>query len=1027
MKKFVTILFIVLPLILLVAIFAVTGTAQISAKVPVSGIQISNKGDGGVFMFDMADYSAPLYESDLGIVVTPYIADNKTYTLSIIDPETNLPTDIVEKDETGAFRLNDIGKAKLVYSTVDGGYSDSVILNIVSSKALNISLALKDKGGADYTLAAGTDTDFVANISGGEYSLSSLPYPLTTTISNISFVSDNTERLQIDDTGKLRALFAGQTIVRTSANGSDGSVFSKTILFDVSNTATNGLLVNGITSSHTIVPKSSTQATVFLDAPVDNESQITLECEDIEAYEIEKLSNVSQTAYKANISFKDTRTQDSIQIKLTASAASTTFYIDFADYNFEIFSTFNAQNSEDLVVLLNEQTTFAVTSSPAPKNARYEWTISNPRIQASQTGGAYCDIIAGETGETSLSVHVVVLDEFGNDTEEEYTLHRTLICTPKYTSLLFLENSETYGLSNRLAVANKSYDKDGELKDETYSCKFLAYNGKDLATSFEDLIFESDAPNIAQITSLPSGVEISVHGTGKVTVSARHRYGDRFRLAPAYFTFDAVDGVYCSSYEDIMRASKQQRIIVLAQDISLGENLFDTSEDGSRTQKYSDARMLEILQSETKTLKTTADWTYYKNLGEEHPLVRYCFEFTNDLYGNGHTIDADNIINMLDATSNLYDFALFKGPLDFVSTSKEGIKLAAVKGQDNIVFLARKDGITINNVTLKSVNDTSLYSGDEIDLSLFNNAGTTLEIMGNVSLNYSRVMNGRTVVRVFGRDEIDTSLDVDVDLEKINVTIDGCMLQNAREFILKIGTNRSITGTKQIPAPALLDENGNEYDKHNSPACDDYISDDYFVSHYVLTDVTLKDSILKTSGLFSIGIESHFAGQMLAGGDAGLGVTYVLSGWRKLAGTSYPAILHLVGDVVLDDYKSLDAIDSSTLIESVSLSQFNLTFLNLNIKEMILAVQRFGGDQYADIVKEKDGELYAHGGIALYGGGKNYSIIDMSQYTFKQLSQYCINLDILAGSDEPDLRNQGLLLPAAAGVEDFRFLMYKTE
>lgn len=303
--------------------------------------------------------------------------------------------------------------------------------------------------------------------------------------------------------------------------------------------------------------------------------------------------------------------------------------------------------------------------------------------------------------------------------------------------------------------------------------------------------------------------------------------------------------------------------------------------------------------------------------------MRYAFEFVDDVFGNGHTMSAEYITNMYDSTDNLYDFALFRGPLDFVSTSMDGIKVAAVKGQDNISFLVRKDGVKVDNITLKGCDDSTLYENGEFNLSILNNIGTTLEIMSDATLTNSRVSNGRTVVRAFGRDNVAYDSAVNVAKEKINVKIDGCVLSNAREFILKVGTNRYVGGTESNPSPFLKDKNGNDYTACNSSACDDYINDQYFVNTYVLADVTLKDSTLKSSGLFTIGIESHFAGGMLMGSTD---TFKALEGWNNLAATSYPAILRLVGRVELADWKQLSLVDSSTLIETQTNNHSNLAF-----------------------------------------------------------------------------------------------------
>lgn len=306
-----------------------------------------------------------------------------------------------------------------------------------------------------------------------------------------------------------------------------------------------------------------------------------------------------------------------------------------------------------------------------------------------------------------------------------------------------------------------------------------------------------------------------------------------------------------------------------------------------------------------------------------------------------------------------------------------------------------------------------------MELTLLNEKGTTLEVMCNATIKNCRIKNGRTVVRVFGRSGV-TQESVNPQTERINVTIEGSRLQTAREFILKIGTNRFLRGNASDLAPSLTDKNGASYNNHNSSACDAYANDEYFMNNYVLTDVTLKDSVLSTSGLFSVGMESHFSGGMLD--MPTMGFSY-LKGWDGLAATSYPACLRLVGEVILDDWKELSQVDSSTLIEvNLQDNQQSLSWLELNIPEMLREMCKLPGNE--NIVSEINGKEYVHGGIAFYGGGKNYSILDLNGYTFESMNQYLVNIGVLANSQDSELHTQGQLLPLAAGAEDFRFVMF---
>lgn len=157
MKKLVTALIIVLPLVFLIAIFTVTNITKIATDIPASGINITNKGDSGVFTFDMAHYDSPLFESDLGVEVVPYVAKERGYTLSVTDAESGEATDIVTLQDNGAFALHDVGVAKLTYTSNDGGYTDSVIFNVTCSGVISFEPTLTDGAGNDCTLAKNQD------------------------------------------------------------------------------------------------------------------------------------------------------------------------------------------------------------------------------------------------------------------------------------------------------------------------------------------------------------------------------------------------------------------------------------------------------------------------------------------------------------------------------------------------------------------------------------------------------------------------------------------------------------------------------------------------------------------------------------------------------------------------------------------------------------------------------------------------------------------------------------------------------
>ncbi len=1018
MKKLVTALIIVLPLVLLVALFAITGIVRISADIPATGITIENRGDDGVFVFDISRYNAPLFESDLGVEVQPHAARDKNYTLSITDISGVNESDIVTLDENGAFRLHDVGVAKLTFTSRDGGYSERVLFNVTASSVIDFKPVLTDGKGNVIELDKGDKTDYAVTIESGSYNLVGDCRPAAVLSANVTYECENEHILDfIGTNGRFNAAFCGNTVVKMSVDGADESL-SKTIAVSV--IPSGDVTINGSDATGSQARIKTAKGTKSVTFGVQTSREIQ-DCDisvrgELDSYGVVK-SEGAKNAFYVTVNLSQPYSSPVAKAyKLALGREEYEFFIDYADRDFLVLSPTNTDGKGDITTIVGASMRLAAAMQPFDKNTICEWELEEgSRFEILSQKDGVCFIKAGEAGETDAILNWTAFDDDGDIIASGREV-RTIKAVKGYSSLLFAENADAYGKGN-LAIASQRYENGGFVEN-VYKAKFKTFDENGRVMNFEDLEFSSSDESVATVFGDENGVYISAKSNGTVTVSVGWKYGKLFAIKPATFTFTAVDGAQADSDEGLRAAFAANKPAVLTKNVYLGENLFNVADNGARTPKYSDDVMRQKLLSYTGEIQTTADWKYYENIHRPRPSVRYCLDVTANLYGNGYTVSAEYITNMLDATDKPYDFAVFKGPLDFISSNAEGIKVACVKGQDNISFLVRKDGVEIDNVILKGCDDETIYDGGSINLSYLNYVGTTLEIMSDATVKNSRIMNGRTVMRIFGREGISETDAVNPQAEKIDVTVDGCVLQNAREFLLKTGTNRFIRGTKKNASPKLTSPSGAEYLRYNSPACDEYVNDSEFMSKYVLTEIILKDSILRTSGLLSVGIESHFAGLMLQADNF-----FHLQGWNGLAATSYPALLRLVGDVVIADWKDIAAVDSSTLIE-VNTTDPTLSYLALNMSEMLKAVQKYGGDGYKNIIDQRGNVSYVHGGIAFYGGGKNYSIVDMSQYTFEKMNQYTANLSILKNSPVFDIRQQGAMLPLAAGEEDFRFILF---
>ena len=507
-----------------------------------------------------------------------------------------------------------------------------------------------------------------------------------------------------------------------------------------------------------------------------------------------------------------------------------------------------------------------------------------------------------------------------------------------------------------------------------------------------DIIGVSDAPEIVSIAATFSYGGV-VYKTSAENVAVRCVYG----------------GVNISTYDELLRETNVKvnngqatRPIVLQGNIK--DDFYSVSDKSLEAHRYTE-------------MKSTYDVTYYENLGKgDLAKVRVLIQFRSDVYGNGYEINAHNAtLGMLDDTGTPKSDAPFKnGPLNFVAVGDA----ISVKGQDNIVF-GVYDNVTINNVTLKSGDLTPDEDGTT-DLSQLNYAGTTVEVLGdNVTIEYARILNGRTNLRIFG-DESNADMEIHVEIKNT-------LIKTSREFLARIGSNRFYTTTKvnedgqtiTVANPDLpnLSNSGVNY---NAKKNYDSISADKkakYESDYINTFVTFKNVVLEDAGLFAIGMDSHFSGPLLNGNDLGYG--NLLKGWDKLAKTSYGAKVTLDEDVRMYTWKKLDDIDSTTLIDCSNIDGTGLPDLTLDIPAMVRREVAEESQKYGKLLGNYDGSDYIHAGIVFFGGGKNYSVVENNideQNALGVFSKY-----------EVRLLNVGIAnLELASGELPFYFMVYDT-
>lgn len=991
MKKKIIALIMIIPIVFLIALFSVGKAAGVYADIPVTGIQITTQNEDGFIDVDVADYDPIAFLAQ----VQPVNARNQKYSFEISGVGGDEAPDGFEIID-GKLHIDSVGKVKITAISAEKGFKDSVIVSAYSTKVLKIFPLVNriEDGGEIVEIEVGDD---IVEIEGGDYVFGAKLYPENLSGETRIFeeIGDNHILKLNAVTGVAQALFSGETQVRiTCPEGREGLEKVLTVKVNV-DTDSTGFAVNGKSSGAKVTVKNNaTTAKLFVESKNDalEISDLTLP-EGVTASGIER---ISENKFVLTLSFDKEFSDEAISGKV----GETDFSLEFTEYNLDVRTSYYDGEGDEIKQKNNTKVTYvAYSESDDDADVTFE-IIDGADVITLEQHGQFATITATKRGSAKIKI---TAEHDGKVIKE---IEKTIRVVPNVYSMEFADSAKEYGIENILTIGGKNHKGRPDTRTifvrvvteagaETFTDEFM-----NVAFSDDNSLFSCKAQTATNADAVSA--EIRATGTGLTTLNAELKnYNQYFGTnICAKIRLRAVkDGRNVGNYEELKTVTEAGHIVVLTSDVMLG-----VKKDGT-------AMTEDELKKDVKKFITTYDKTYLENSGESKE-VQYLIEFKNHVYGNGFEINADKFTQCKDATGVP---KIFKGPLNFVA-----IASASVKGQDNISFLVRTDNVLINNVVLKGCSDDSLLEEDgQFNLSKLNYVGTTLEIAKSAKLLNSRVSNGRTVVRIFaggstmGSPVVEKESAFNVQDEKINVHIESCVLSNAREFILKIGSNRALKQTNEVQRK-LRKEKENEY---YSPYDESNKTDKYFNDNYLINDVTLKNSVLETSGLFSVGMETHFSGEFLLGGT--------ITTWKDCAATSYASALRIVGDVKMLDWKNLSNVDSSTLIEVTGDAN---PWLSMNVAEMMKEVAKVD-KKCRDIILNVGGTEYVHGGIAFYGGGYNYSYLDLTEANdeTKQFGVYDVNISVLENSKDENIRNQGKMLPLAAGAGDFRFYLYNNK
>ena len=595
------------------------------------------------------------------------------------------------------------------------------------------------------------------------------------------------------------------------------------------------------------------------------------------------------------------------------------------------------------VVLGDEMTSIRITSDTNAFGFKYSTLLDNGNASAFEYSG-YIFVGGAKLGVSELTI---IATNATNELES-ITLTKQVAVMPTSDIFTIGNKAVEYGIENIWTVGK--YNAEGLAK-----LALLPISADKIGSGFfENLSFVTNNANV----TVDANGAITLHaasGSEIVGVSAVFGVGNATVTSSPMQIRCVYDGYNVYSYNELWAETSKAdpRPIVLQSNIK---------DDFSAT-NYTE-------------MKSTYDLTYFENIGApaSRMNIKVLIQFKNDVYGNGYEINAHNAtLGTHDSTGNLTPASIFRGPIPFVSVADNVGGSVSYNMQDNIVF-AVYDDVTVNNIILKSC-EIPVVDG-KIDLTDLTYAGTTVEVLGdNVTIEYSRLMYGRNVLRIFGDD---------VDSEKeIHVKVKNTLIKGSREFCARIGSNRFYE-VEGVRSPNLPGDTGNDYD---TKKIYDTLSPEERAAYdqkYINTYVTLRNVVFEDAGILPVTLETHFSGALLDGDKMSYGD--LLKGWEGLAKTSYGVKLTLENDVRMYTWRPLDDVDSSTVIESYIPSGSALPNLRFDLRAILIELIKNPG--YQNAIFNYGGVQYVNACIMFFGGGKNYSVVENNIPSENRLAEY---------------------------------------
>ena len=403
-------------------------------------------------------------------------------------------------------------------------------------------------------------------------------------------------------------------------------------------------------------------------------------------------------------------------------------------------------------------------------------------------------------------------------------------------------------------------------------------------------------------------------------------------------------------------------------------------------------------------------WNEARPDNQVQPNVLAGLRVQKDFYGNGYQINFHNLAYPSstrvegDVTiPTLSSTDLFRGPLPFYTvgtpsaSSGDSLNIVTAYGQDNIGFYIDGDNITVNDLKVQNCDDVNVFA-------FLDTVGTVVEVDGdNVTLKNMRMSNGKNVLRSFSSQ---------------NLVVENSMLSNARNFLFITGANEyvvadpvknynfstpngGVNGTigEFLRAESVANNTLNDYLNGKIGSEYDYKTKDQIktvlnqlqtalskdLTGQYMGSTQIVDCMFYRSGIASVAFESLFNGPFLYSSQLPTSIATFLQIFNnnfmpsRISGTSYPVTVNVSGNTKFYDYKTLDNLDVSGLIDENISTLAQIIGKNYTIDQIFPIKSIIQAD--AVYYQDEQGDRYINLPFAYYGGGQNCSTLTFDGYT----------------------------------------------